>query len=115
MVLRNLAAVHRPDEHMDAVLVAGGRHAREGARIGFGRLWDREAIFERRFATLVAGPALGVRAKLMADVPFRIAEATHPQAFHVQRGARIDDQFAVVGLGDRAVLVAEQDGRRFFH
>lgn len=36
----------------------------------------------------------------MRHLPFGRAESTDPQAFHVDRSARIDDKTAIITLGD---------------
>lgn len=112
---RYLGAADRPHHHLDGVVVAGRRRAGVNAAVILDRMEYAEAILERAVASLVRYPALGIVAERVVDGPFRVAEASHPQALHVHGGARIHNQFAVVALGDRAVVVAQQDCWRLFH
>ena len=52
---------------------------------------------------------------ILGHVPFGSAEATNPEAFHMQDRSRVNDELAVVALGDWTQFMAEQDGRRLFH
>jgi len=51
----------------------------------------------------------------MTDVPLGISKASHPQALHVQSGSGINDQLAIVALGDGTVLMSEQDSWSLLH
>lgn len=52
---------------------------------------------------------------MMRIVPLGVPEAPHPQALHVKHGPRVHQQFAVIGLRDGPVGVAEQDRRGLLH
>lgn len=51
----------------------------------------------------------------MGNFPFGRAKSPDPETFHVQNCARVDDESAVVTLGDGTQLVPEENRRRLFH
>jgi len=51
----------------------------------------------------------------MADCPLGRSESPDPEALHVEDGAGVHDELAVVALRDRAQVMAEQNRRRLFH
>ncbi len=51
----------------------------------------------------------------MGNFPFGRAKSTNPETFHVHNCSRVDDEPAVVTLGDGTQLVPEKDRRRLLH
>lgn len=52
---------------------------------------------------------------MMCNIPLGVAEPPHPETLHVQYGTRVNQQFAIIGLGDWPFGIPEQDCWRFLH
>lgn len=95
------------DKNFHRMLVSWWCGARKDTRVLFNCMVNAQTIFQLCVAFLIGGPALWINAIFVADVPFGVAESSHPQAFHVQCCARIHNQFAIIALCDRPILMSK--------
>ena len=51
----------------------------------------------------------------VGDFPLGRTESSYPETFHVQNGARINDETTVITLRYGSQLVSEEDRRWFLH
>lgn len=96
MQLRNL------HDDINFMLMSSRSLAREYARVIFDRVNNAQSILKRSVPGIVGDPSFWIHSIFWMH-PFRIAEATHPQAFHMYRCAGIGNQFAVITLRYRTI------------